>query len=136
MSIPVPAIAALSAAAMSPWSIRRTRAPILRTRWTASMLRSRSSIVTVMSSTSMPRAFAARQQRRPVDRVHGDVDRRAFAAADLLAVVEHRRFVLLAFPDDDDAVDRHRVEHQAHGVDRRAVGEVLLSPAGPPRGGE
>ena len=46
------------------------------------------------------------RQRGAVDRVHGDVDLGALAVADLLAVVEHRGFVLLALPDDDDAVHR------------------------------
>ena len=44
------------------------------------------------------------------------------AVADLLAVVEHRRLVLLALADHDDAVHRDGVEHRAHRVDRRLVG--------------
>ena len=53
-----------------------------------------------------------------------------------LAVVEHRRFVLLALADDDDAVHRHGVEDGAHGVDGGAVGSVLVAPAHPPRRGQ
>ena len=58
------------------------------------------------------------------------------AGADLLAVEEHRRFVLLALADDDDAVHRHRVEHEPHGVDRGLVGRFLVAAADPAGGGE
>ncbi len=37
--------------------------------------------------------------------------------ADLLADVEHRRLVALAFADDDAAVDRHGVHDAAHRLD-------------------
>ena len=57
------------------------------------------------------------------------------AVADLLAVEEHRRVVLLALADDDDAVHRHRGEHRPHGVDRGAVGALLVAPAHPAAGG-
>ena len=73
------------------------------------------------------RGHASRGQRGPLQRVDGDVDARRAAVADLLAVVEHRRLVLLALADHDDAVHRHRVEHQAHRVDGRAVGALLLA---------
>ena len=53
------------------------------------------------------------------------------AVADVLAVVEHRRFVLLALADHDDAVHRDRAEHEAHRVDRGAVGGVLVAATGP-----
>ena len=56
------------------------------------------------------------------------------AVADLLAVEEHRRFVLLALADDDDAVHRDGVEDEAHRVDRGAVGGVLVAPAHPAAG--
>ena len=58
------------------------------------------------------------------------------AGADLLAVEQHRRFVLLALADDDDAVHRDGVEDEAHGVDRGAVGGVLVAAAHPAAGGE
>ena len=58
------------------------------------------------------------------------------AVADLLAVVEHRRLVLLALADDDDAVHRHGVEHEAHGVDGGAVGALLVAAAHPAGGGQ
>ena len=81
-------------------------------------------------------APAERRERGAVDRVDGDVDLRRRAVADALAVVEHRRFVLLALADDDDAVHRHGVEHDAHGVDRGAVGAVLVAAAHPAGGGQ
>ena len=80
----------------------------------------------------MPRA----QSVRPLERVDGDVDHRRAAVADLLAVEEHRRFVLLALADHDDAVHRDRVEHEAHRVDRGAVGGELVAAPDPAGGGE
>ena len=55
--------------------------------------------------------------------------------ADLLAVVEHGRLVLLALADDDDALHAHRADQRAHGVDRRAVAAVLVAAAHPAAGG-
>ena len=40
---------------------------------------------------------------------------------------QHRRLVALAFPDDDGAVDRHRVEHSPHRLDGRLVGLVAVA---------
>ena len=57
-----------------------------------------------------------------LERVDRDVHLGRRAVADPLAVVEHRRLVLLALADHHDAVHRDRVEHQPHGVHRRAVG--------------
>ena len=82
------------------------------------------------------RGHAAGGQRRALERVDGDVDDRRAAVADLLAVVEHRRLVLLALADHHDAVHRHGVEQQPHRVDRGAVGRLLLAAADPARGGE
>ncbi len=48
--------------------------------------------------------------------------------ADLFADVEHRRFVFLAFADDDEAVDVDFAEHAAHRVDGRLVDRVLVAP--------
>ena len=73
-------------------------------------------------------------QRRAVDRVDRDVAQRAGAVADLLAVVEHRRFVLLALADDDDAAHRHGADQRAHRVDRRAVPAVLVAATDPAAG--
>ena len=79
---------------------------------------------------------AERGERGAVDRVDRDVDQRRGAVAELLAVVEHRRFVLLALADDDDAVHRHAVEHDAHRLDRGTVGRVLVAAAHPAAGCE
>jgi hypothetical protein len=58
------------------------------------------------------------------------------AGADLLAVEQHRRFVLLTLADDDDAFHRDGVEDDAHGVDRGAVGSVLVALPEPASGCE
>ena len=47
--------------------------------------------------------------------------------ADLLADVEHRRLVALAFADDDGAVDRHGVQRLAHRLDGDLVGLVAIA---------
>ena len=47
--------------------------------------------------------------------------------AHLLADVQHRRLVALAFADDDRAVDRHRVHHAAHRFDRGLVGPMAIA---------
>ena len=78
--------------------------------------------------------LAPRHQPCAVDRIDGDVDHRRVARAEPLAVIEHRRLVLLALADDDDAVHVHHVEEQPHGVDGRLVGGVLVAPAHPARG--
>ena len=54
------------------------------------------------------------------------------AVADLLAVVEHRRLVLLALADHDDAVHRDRVEHRAASRRRRPGRRRLLVAAPDP----
>ena len=75
--------------------------------------------------------LAERGEPRPFQRVHGDIDGRAHLVPDLLAVVEHRRFVLLALADDDDAVHGDGVEHPAHAVHCRLVGGDLVATADP-----
>ena len=74
---------------------------------------------------------ALAHQRGAVDRVDGEVAVRAVAVADLFAVVEHRRVVLLALADHHDAAHRHRVHQLAHGVDGRAVAALLVAAADP-----
>ena len=64
--------------------------------------------------------------RRALERIDRDVDLRALARADLLADVKHRRFVHLAFADDDGAADRQLGELAPHGIDRDLVGGLLL----------
>ena len=78
---------------------------------------------------------AASDQARAVDRVDGDVDRRGVAVADLLADVEHRRLVLLALADDDDAVHVDESEAPAHRIDGGLVGHLLLIAPHVPGGG-
>ena len=68
-----------------------------------------------------------RGQGRSVDRVDGDVARRAAPVADVLAVEEHGRLVFLALADDDDAVEVDGPEELAHRVDRSSVGAVLVA---------
>ena len=75
-----------------------------------------------------------RGQARALERVDRDVDVGAAALADLLAVVEHRRLVLLPLADHDDTRHRDRVEHRPHRVDRRLVGRVLVAAADPAPG--
>ena len=82
-----------------------------------------------ITASAFGKPFGA--QLGALERVDGDVDLRRRAVADLLAVVEHRRLVLLALADHHDAVHRHGVEHQPHGVDGGAVGRLLLARARP-----
>ena len=67
------------------------------------------------------------RQRGAVHGVDGEVDLRAGAVADVLAVVEHRRFVLLALADDDGAAHGDRVEDRPHGVDGGLVDDLLVA---------
>jgi hypothetical protein len=41
--------------------------------------------------------------------------------ADALADVQHRRFVALAFANDNRSVNRHMVQHPAHRLDRHLI---------------
>jgi hypothetical protein len=70
---------------------------------------------------------ALRGHRGAVDRVDRDVRLRAAAGPDVLAVEEHRRAVLLALADHDDAVELDGAEERAHRVDRCAVGRELVA---------
>ncbi len=69
-----------------------------------------------------------------VDGVDRHVTGRAAAVADLFAVVQHRGIVFLALADDHDALHRHRVDEQPHGVHRGGIGSVLVAAADPPGG--
>ena len=64
-----------------------------------------------------------------LQRIDGDVDLGAVAGADLLADVEHRALVHLAFADDDAAPDVDLGQLLAHGIDGGAVGGLLVAPA-------
>ena len=70
-------------------------------------------------------------QRGAVDRVDGHVALGTGAVADLLAVEQHRRVVLLALADDDRAAHADRADHEAHRVDGGLVGVVLVAPSDP-----
>ena len=81
---------------------------------------------------------AGRAEVRAFQRIDGDVD---FGAArrprgrailrvrhaDLLADVQHRRFIALALADHDRAVDRHRVHDPPHRLDGDLVGLVAVA---------
>ena len=74
--------------------------------------------------------------RRAFERIDGDVDLRPVAVADLLADVEHRRFVHLALADDDRAAHGYAAELAAHGIDGSLVGGLLVSSASEARSGD
>ncbi len=80
--------------------------------------------------------LALRGERGAVDRVDRHVDVGRATVADVLAVVEHRGVVLLAFADDDHAVHRDGRQRQAHRLDGRIVGGVLVAAADPSRSGQ
>ena len=73
-------------------------------------------------------------ERGAVDGVDGDVAPRALAVADLLAVEQHGRLVLLALADHDDAAHGDASDELAHRVDGRTVAAVLVAAADPPPG--
>ena len=77
-------------------------------------------------------------QRRALERIERDVDLGAvfLAAADLLADVEHRRFVALALADHHRAGQRQLVERRAHRLDRRSVGGIIVAAPDPFRRGD
>ena len=80
---------------------------------------------TATTAIASGRLFAVRVV--PSTRVDGEVHDRGRPVADALAVVEHRRLVLLAFADHDDAVHLDRVEHGPHGVDGGLVHQFLVA---------
>ena len=65
-------------------------------------------------------------QVRALQRIDGDVDLGASCRRrQLLADVEHRRLVALAFADDDAPAHVHVAEGATHGLGGGAVGAVL-----------
>src|SRR3984957_17137312 len=74
---------------------------------------------------------AHRSERRSVDGVDRDVHEWWATVTDLLAVVEHRRVVLFAFTDHHNTVHGNAAEDEAHRIDRRTVGRVLVAATGP-----
>ena len=75
-------------------------------------------------------------ERRPVDRIDGDVDLGHRTVTDPLAVVQHRGFVLLALADHDDPVHLDRAQDRAHGVDGGPIGADLVASTDPSGGGQ
>ena len=71
-----------------------------------------------------------------LERIDGDVDLGRRSVADVLAVVEHGRLVLLALADHDHAVHGHGVEQHPHRVHRRAVGALLVAAPDPAGAGK
>jgi hypothetical protein len=89
-----------------------------------------------------PALFRDRQHRERVgaglggdrcafERVERDIDLGSGAdgAADLLADIQHRRFVALALADDDGAVEVELVQRVAHRLDRSGIGGMLVAAA-------
>ena len=75
------------------------------------------------------------RQGRAFQRIEGDVDLGPLPRADLLADVEHRRFIALAFADDDLAIDVQLVQGVTHRVDGGLVGgHLVATPQHRPRG--
>src|SRR6266478_5252666 len=74
---------------------------------------------------------AGRRDGGALERIESDVHLWivGVAPAHLLADVEHRRLVPLAFADHDRAADVERVERLAHRVHRRLIGALLVPPA-------
>ena len=70
-----------------------------------------------------------RADGRAFERIDRDIDFGALAGADLLADVEHRRLVHLAFADDDGAPDFDAAKFAAHGIDGGLVGCLLVATA-------
>jgi hypothetical protein len=68
-------------------------------------------------------------QRGAFQRVQRDVDLGALAQADLLADVQHRRFVALALADHHHAIHLDVVERGAHGVHGKLVGLLFIATA-------
>ena len=73
---------------------------------------------------------ALADRRGAFERIDRDVHRRP-PAPTRSPMIQHRRFVHLAFADDHGAVDRHRVERLAHRFNGGAVGLVLVAMADP-----
>ncbi len=82
------------------------------------------------------RGHAVRGERRALQRIDRDVDLGRGAVADALAVVEHRRLILLALADHHEAVHLHGLQRVAHAVDGGLVGGQLVAASHERRAGE
>ena len=67
--------------------------------------------------------------RRPFQRVEGDIELRTLPGADLLADEQHGRLVPLALADHHRAVDVEAVQGPSHGLDRGLIGRPFVTPA-------
>ena len=65
------------------------------------------------------------------DRIDGDVDRITKTGPDFLTDKQHRCFIDLTLANHDGAVDIDLVEHNTHGVYRRAVSGIFVAAAQP-----
>ena len=74
---------------------------------------------------------AERGQAGAVDGINRHVEGGTGAVADVLAVVQHGSLVLLAFTDDNGAVEVDGGEAVAHSVDSCAVRKILFARANP-----
>ncbi len=72
-----------------------------------------------------------RRHARALNRIDGDIYRIAVAGTDFLADIEHRGLVDFAFANHDGAVNVDLVEHDTHGVDRRAVRGIFIAASQP-----
>ena len=75
--------------------------------------------------------LAHRRHAGAFDGIDGDIYRIALAGTHFFADIKHRRFIDFALADDDGAVDIDEVKHNAHGVNRCAVGGILIAAAQP-----
>ena len=73
------------------------------------------------------------RQRRAFERIERDIDGHA-TGANLLADIQHRRFVAFALAYHDRAVDRQLVESRAHRLYCGLVGRAFVAPADLPGG--
>ena len=64
---------------------------------------------------------------RAFNRIDGNIHRIAAAGTDPLADKQHRRLVNFAFANHDGTVDIDLIQHDAHGVDCRAVGGIFIA---------
>ena len=77
-----------------------------------------------------------RSEARALERIDSHVDLGTGSIAHPLAVVEHRRLVLLPLADHDHAVHRDCGQHSPHPVYGALVGRLLVAAANPARGAD
>jgi len=75
---------------------------------------------------------ACRQNRRPFQRIHGQIELGTRPCPYLFANVEHGRFIAFPFPDHDRTVDLDRSKNPAHRFSGRLVRGPFVAPAHQP----